>query len=445
MENLVVRADAENRYSWDQIRSTYVDGVISDRLVRYDNGTTAQTSFMDGVRFRMEQTDSQLEGGVKTWDGIETFYGPDGSVAGRVTMFDNGVIKEESFQSGIRSQVAHYDSPQFAGIAGAKPWDSIVAYYDAAGQMAGRITTLDNGIVREESFANGVRVHLRQTDTAPGDAGAGVKLWDTIDTYYDANGDMAARLTQYDTGIVREEEFDAGTRTRLVQMDNPEDAFGTGVKAWDRIETYYDEDGLIGARITTYDDGRVRQDSFENGVRTSTEIQDNAFGSGESQYAWTAINISYDQNGKIAEKSTIYDDGRVRQDRYEDGVRTETTIEDRFLFNGGNYDWDTQHLEFAADGSIVSRDVSYDDGDAVQTIYEDGVLVARSEFDGDGSEAWLGRMTTFDEEGAVVSRQTYASQSELPEDFFVNMSVPVYFVATPRFFRRNMAFVLALL
>ena len=420
MENLVVRTDEENRYSWDQIRSTYVDGVLSDRLINYDNGTTAQTSYMDGVRFRMLQSDGQLDGGAKTWDTIETFYGPDGSVAGRVTMYDNGVIKEESFVNGTISQVTQYDNPQYAGSGGAKSWDSIVAYYDAEGQMTGRVTTYDNGIVREESFENGVRSHTRQMDNPEDAAGSGSKSWDTIDTYYGATGDLLAQVTRYDNGIVRETEYENGVRARVLQLDNPQDDEGTGVKSWTSIETFYDPAGQVEARITNYDDGRLRQDSFENGIRTNTEIQDNAYGGGESQYPWTAINISYDETGKIAAKHTIYDDGRVKTDSYEDGVRTSSTIEDRFLFNGGNYDWDQQQFVYAEDGSVASREISYDNGDAVQSVYDNGLRIERSEFDGDGSEAWLGRTTSYNADGSVASTQTYASQSELPEDFFIN-------------------------
>jgi hypothetical protein len=367
-----------------------------------------------------------MDGGVKPWDTIQTYFGPDGSIAARLTMYDNGVIKEESFENGVRSQTAQYDNPQLGDAAGAKAWDSIIAYYDAQGNMAARLTTYDNGVIYEENFENGIRTFSRQLDN-PGDAfGEGVKSWESIDSYYGADGELAARLTKYDNGVVREQEYEGGVRTYMRQMDNPGDGSGNGAKVWDTIETYYDEAGQISARLTNYDDGRVRQDYFENGVRSYTEIQDGAYGEGEGQYAWTAINISYDETGKIAQKSTIFDDGRVREESFENGVRTETTIEDRFLFNGGNYSWDQQHFVYAEDGSVASREISYDNGDARLTTYEDGLLSQRSDFDGDGSHDWLGRTITYNDDGSVLSVQTYDTASELPEDFFVNLSSPEF-------------------
>ncbi len=367
MENVVVRNDDANQYSWDKIRSTYTDGILSDRLVNYDIGTSTQTSYQAGIRMRMLQTDNQLNGGVKSWDTIESLYGPDGSLATRLTNYDNGVFRYELFENGVRSQSVQYDNPQSLGD-GAKSWDSITSYYDPA-------------------------------------------------------GDMAARVTVFDNGVIRHEEFEGGVRVRMTMQDNPQDAEGSGAKAWDTIEMFYDPSGQIEARVITYDDGRVRQDTYENGVRATTEIQDDAYQGGTGAYGWTAINMSYDESGVITHKTTLYDDGRVRVDEYEGGVRAHSTIEDRFLFNGGNYAWDEQEFFYNEDGSLAQREITYDDGDAVQQIYADGNLAQRSDYDGDGSQAWLGRTITYNEDGSVALTELYMDQSELPEDFFVNAAM----------------------
>jgi len=403
METVEVRTDDQNQYSWDIIRSTFVDGVLSDRQITYDNGTFAQTSYMGGIRFLMSQRDSILNGGAKTWDTIDTYYAPDGSIAGRVTVFDNGVLKEETFNNGVRSQTVQMDNPQNVSGNGVKSWDSITTYYDSAGKLAGRITQYDNGIFKEESFENGVRSQTRQIDNPQTvDGSSGAKSWDEINSYYDASGVLVGRLTQYDNGVFKEESFENGVRSHTRQFDNPLDLGGTGVKAWDTIDQYYDESGQIVARIINYDDGRVRQDTYENGVRSATEIQDNAYTGGTGNYAWTAINLSYDENGDVAQKITVYDDGRIRQDDYVDGVKASTVIEDRFIHNGGNYGWDVLQFSYNVDGSVASREISYDNGDAVLQTYLGGNLAQKSEFDGDGSEAWTGRSVTYNDDGSVA-------------------------------------------
>ena len=369
MEDIQVRLDDQNRYSWDNIRSVFQDGILTNRFISYDNGTTAQSFYMDGKRVEMIQTDSQLNGGAKSWDTIKSYYGPDGALAARVTIYDNGLFKEETFENGVRSKTIQMDNPQDPN-------------------------------------------------------GAGVKSWDVIETYYDQEGQIEARITQYDNGIFKEESFEAGVRTYVRQMDNPQDLEGNGAKNWDTIETYYDASGQIEARLINYDDGRVRQDSFENGVRTATEIQDGAYEGGEGNYAWTAMNMYYDENGALAHKFTVYDDGRVRQDDYIDGVRHTSIIEDKYIFNGGNYNWDTQHFVYDDSGSVAERQVTYDDGDEMLQTYVDGNLIQKSEYDGDNSEAWLGRVTTYNDDGSVASTETYNDTFELPEDFFINPMIP---------------------
>ncbi len=420
MESIEVRTDDQNQYSWDTIRTTFVDGVLSDRQVSFDNGTFAQTSYFDGIRAMMTQRDAILNGGVKAWDTIDTYYAPDGTLVGRVTVFDNGVLKEEAYENGVRREMIQMDNPQQVVGAGAKSWDSIVTYYDASGDIAARITQYDNGVLKEESFENGVRSHTRQVDNPQETDGDGVKIWEEIDSYYNASGTIVARVTKYDNGIFKEESFENGVRSHTRQIDNPQEIGGTGVKAWDTIDQYFDETGEMVARVIHYDDGRVRQDTYENGVRSTTEIQDGAYEGDEGAYAWTSINLYYDENGDVAQKNIVYDDGRVRQDDYVDGVKVSSTVEDRFIFNGGNHDWDAQQFQYNADGSVASHAISYDNGDAMLQVYEDGVLAQRVKYDGDGSDSWLGQIVTYNSDGSVASNETYDSSDELPIAFYDN-------------------------
>ena len=92
MENVVVQTDDQSRFSWDSIRSTYNDGILTNRLTQFDDGTLKDVSYNNGIRTFMYQLDNQLGSGSKAWDSIETYYGPNGSLAGRISYFDNGVI-----------------------------------------------------------------------------------------------------------------------------------------------------------------------------------------------------------------------------------------------------------------------------------------------------------------------------------------------------------------
>ena len=414
MENEIVQTDAMNKYSWDEIRSFYQNDVLIARLVRNDNGTTAETSYEGGIRNRMIQMDNPGEASVKTWDRIETYYDAAGKIQAKVTLFDDGTINEQQFENGVRSQSSRIDLSERGG---AKSWDRIDTYYDETGAIEARVTFFDNGIVREELFENGVRSQTSQIDN-PQEEGVSQKPWERIDTYFDETGTIEARVIFYDNGVVREEKYVDGVKSEVHRFDNPQSSEDS-VAAWTSISSYFDETGTIEARVTVYDDGRLRQDSFENGVLSATEIQDNAFTSGDGAYQWTAINMDYDENGAVETRTTIYDDARIKTESFEGGVRTETTIEDAFLFGGGKYDWDEKAITFDEDGVKASETVYFDNLDATQSLYENGTLVSQSSFDGDGSELWLGQTTFFNADGSIASVEDYANQQELPVDFFI--------------------------
>ena len=83
----------------------------------------------------------------------------------------------------------------------------------------------------------------------------------------------------------------------------------------------------------------------------------------------------------------------------------------------GVYDWDMLFYRYDADGKVDFRGTVYDDGDMVGLFYEGGALVSRREYDGDGSETWAGRETTYAADGSVVSDVYYETEADLPYDF----------------------------
>jgi len=233
------------------------------------------------------------------------------------------------------------------------------------------------------------------------------------DTYF--RGKMIEEKIGYADGVTVINSYDKGKLYASVKTDSVDNP---GLNEWSSIETFY-ENGEVFARVTNFDDGRYQYETFVSGVIAASTMRDDPYNEGSGAYDWTSIETSYDENGNIAHQQTLFDDARLQLDTYVDGQLIETKIEDKFLFNGGNYDWDQQLFVFENDGSLAQSETTFDDGDAFQQIYADGQLAIRSEYDGDNSESWLGQTTTYNGDGSIASVEIYETASDLPEDFFI--------------------------
>ena len=351
--------DLENRYPWSTKEEYYDGDLLTGRLTVYDNGLQLLQVYEGGVLRQTQQSDNPASGGsgIKGWDTITTYFDAAGELEAKVVIADSGVRSTKQFENGVLREFVSEDNP--LGGANAMSWDTISRYYDTEGLIEARITEYDNGSRKEEMFVAGVRSHTVQTDGPDG----GSKSWDTINTYYDQTGVVEARITQYDNGILNEQFYENGVRTRIVQSDNPEGGDG-GVKSWDTIESYYRLDGTIEARIVRQDDGRISETTYS-----------------------------------------------------ETGKRVEVFEQDGIYGEGGAFDWNTKARVYDENGDLALSVVSYDNGDGLANEYVAGTRFRKLELDADGSEAWVGRVTHFDSEGQVASQDIYLTYEELPEDF----------------------------
>ncbi len=361
--NSIVRYDTDNKYNWDTIEEYYDVDVLIAKITNYDDGTIKEEQWAGGIRTQTSQYDNPGSGtdGVKTWDSIDSYFDFSGQLEARVTQYDNGVIREEQFQDGIRTQTSQYDNPG-SGSDGAKNWDTIDIYFDQSGVMEARVTHYDNGVIREEQFQDGVRSQTTQYDN-PGTGSDGVKSWDQIQTFYETDGTIAAKVTTNDNGTINEVLYQNGVKEVLNQYDNP-GAGSPGAKIWDSVHTYYNEDGTKAARVTNYDDGREKEELWNEGVREATILRDNPNTGGDGAYSYSEIATFFDFNGDKA-----------------------------------------------------ARVATYDNGDATQHLYDMGDLSQYMQFDGDGSEDWTGRVTNYAEDGSVLSVETYETIGDLPPEF----------------------------
>lgn len=321
-------------YDWERIETSFdMNGRMELRTTFFDDGGVRDEQFQDGMRTMTFQVDGYMQPGGNDWDTIETTYGYDGQIEMRTTHYDDGTVREEQFQDGVRLNTFQYD-PNFG--PGGQDWDSIHTSFDFDGRIQNRMTHYDDGSIKDETFLDGMRDRIYEMD-APGPGG---NRWDTIETVFDFyTGDLIERITSNDDGSVLTERFFDGRKSDSTLWD------GADLKAWDSIDTLFDFNGKKLERITAYDDGRWSMDQFDNGVRFKTHMHEDPHGG----RAWSDIFVFYDHRGKVESRLKVYDDGDAMAQFYMNG-----RVYQKVLWDGDDSEaWSGRVTDYDTQGTVV--------------------------------------------------------------------------------------------
>lgn len=331
------------------------------------------------------------------WEEIHTTYDDNGVIQDKTKLLDSGVSIEEAFTNGIRHSMFQEDH---SSDGSAVSWQSIDSNYDASGQLETRTTLYDTNVTRVEGFNNGIKSYVAQQDNS---ADGSAKNWQHIESLFDANGQVSSVLTLYDTNVYKAESFENGVKRYSFQEDRSVDG---AAAQWQTIETGYDESGNLGARITVYDADVIKVEHFEIGIRTVTsEVDQSADGSARK---WQTKDTSYDDAGQMQWRATLTDADVETTEYFENGTRTYTHQHDRSA-DGLAVHWENKLSEYDENGKLVVQMIDYDNGIAKRVEFNNGVKdnIFEQDNSADGSAAnWQYRARDYDGEGAIEFRQT---------------------------------------
>ena len=289
-------------------------------------------------------------------------------------------------------------------------WTRIETSVDDDGLTEYRLTEYDDGTVTFEDFDAGVLRLVEQRDEGPGGSPSDARPWQVIQTYFDTNGQIESRFQHNDNGIMVFTEYEDGVRRRHEQVDLGPSGSPSDVKPWERIETFYDTNGVIEARHQVNDDGTKVLTQYENGVRIRKEQIDlTSTGDTSDVKPWERIETYYDANGVIEGKSQVNDDGRVIAILYENGSAITRIVRDTDGMGNSSdlWDWDRIIIDYDPEGRVAARSTEYDDGDITAVLFEDGNRAFKFELDGDDSEDWVSRETIYNPDGSIAAVNTY--------------------------------------
>ncbi len=407
------QSDPNNAFAWETIETIYdyASSSLSERVIVYDNGNTTEQTFNAGVITNSLLVDN---GDDYDWSWIDSSYDQNGQISERELLYDNGVFTTQLFDAGTITFSLSVDVDDFYSDA----WDVVTLFY-SDGELSERQTRYDNGSFKVEVFADGTLSETVQIDDYFGAGNA--YDWSRIDTTYDQSGLIQYRETVFDNGVMKYEEFENGIRTEMTQLDGfsySEEPLDGGANAWQQIYTAYDQSSLIEYRETVFDNGVLKYEEFENGTRTEMTQLD-GFYNGEPPVdggaeAWESI-VTYFEEGDIARRETLFDDGVAKLELFENGVRTVVYQDDPDDGQGGARDWQEKLTNYDANGQIETAGTLFDDGDTIIFNYEDGERTERVRFDGDDDESWLLSVTSFSDEGNQTVN--YDTVDEVPEAY----------------------------
>ena len=78
---------------------------------------------------------------------------------------------------------------------------------------------------------------------------------------------------------------------------------------------------------------------------------------GADQFDWTMIDLQFDANELLSSRTKIYDDGRLLETTFIDGVLSTTSLTDP----EDSYPWENRVRTYDADGDLIENLVTYEE------------------------------------------------------------------------------------
>ena len=411
--------------------------IFDNDLTRYEgftNGSLHVVYEFDGLE--INRYDPVTYPGENAWH--ERWWNYD-TTTGELTehgiLYDNGTQRTQRYTDGILTEIVQSDTrPAWAhdpGVwTGIHDWESISTLFDPdTGAVTERSVVYDSGIIRTDTYSNGTLSSTVQLDN-PMSPEISIYDWYSVGFVYDANGQIAQRITEYDNGDAKTEEYVNGTRTVLHRIDGAFDHGGGTAPnnhPWQEIAIGYNATtGVIESRNERLDDGTSKFVTYTDGrVSSIRQTDGNALGDGPNTQPWTTIETLYDA-GQITQRTTEFDDGITRVEAYAAGRITShldtrepqmaTTPEDPAP--NPNH-WIAREAVYDASGTITHRKSETQDGDTTAVLYENGRITEQHLVDGDNDQAWIARKLFYGADGRVSDTLEFYAFDDLPSDFIL--------------------------
>ncbi|MEL7097879.1 MAG: hypothetical protein AAGM84_03540 [Pseudomonadota bacterium] len=368
--------------TWSQtVGASFTDPALGAEQSAYIDMTTGETiqltEFLDSGIYVDIHRIVDIDTGTKIW--LQTLWGP-GAVWLSETILQTDPLAEAATTTQVETDTS-----------GNKPWDSITRTYDATnGDLIEEMMSFDNGATRTKLFEDGQMVSMTETDS---DADA--KGWSSRTTTWDTDGTKLNRTTISDDGQRTVEHYDAETGKRTKREEHDE----AGIHNWASQTTTWDETGKIKQTETmVMDDGLTTTATYGSDGRIVVSRLTEDTGDTKS---WASRLEEYDAgNGKLSKLTTTLEDGTVLTKSF--GANGTRKVGESRTDGADSFEWSFEEKIFNNAGALAQLNLTMDDGDIIETAYQNGNVFTVTTYDLSGNEAWHVERVFFDGDGNVT-------------------------------------------
>ena len=233
---------------------------------------------------------------------------------------------------------------------------------------------------RRETYSDTSKTHLTKS----------LYLWDAgnaTETLYDPfdKQSWTSRVTEY----LLSSNLTAPSKVTTFYDNSTKDVVTydtNNTQNYTQQRIFYDVLGKATKDSTNYDDGRVGQGTYIDGVKRAEKVSD-----GASAFNWSSQDIRYDTSGAISRIATVMDNSNTQLSRYENGVK----ILDSTTDNANTQSWETQTTRYASNGT----DVVY-----VNTVSDDGTRT-KHVYDSENKQSYKDYKVTYTQENKIFSKE----------------------------------------
>jgi hypothetical protein len=170
-----------------------------------------------------------------------------------------------------------------------------------------------------------------------------------------------------------------------------------------------------GHRVKDKDDHSNRISIGQEPQYQSVKIENDGAGS-EEEMPWETRITTFDCRGNKDTIFTVFDDGRLRFEKYNsDGERYIIHFDN--TENGAGFEWQKIFTLRNADDDRIYQKMVFDDADLRLYQFQDNDIINRLDIDRDGSDPWLAREFVFDDQGTKIDTEYYYDTQEIPEAY----------------------------